>query len=80
LWANDANTAAAGGYALMSLKLRHRQSWAGGSVEPYVGIDNVQDKKVIGSVISNVTSPAGSYYEPALPRTWVLGLQAKWLL
>jgi hypothetical protein len=43
-----------------------------------LGIDNLQDKPVVGSVIVNQSSKA--YYEPALPRTWVLGLQAKWLL
>jgi iron complex outermembrane receptor protein len=79
LWANDSNADAAGGYALLNIKLRHRQAWAGGTFEPYVGIDNLQDKKVIGSVIVNQYS-GGGYYEPALPRTWVLGLQAKWAL
>jgi iron complex outermembrane receptor protein len=78
LWANDANTYAAGGYGVVNLKLRHRQAWAGGTFEPYLGIDNLQDKPVVGSVIVNQSSKA--YYEPALPRTWVLGLQAKWLL
>ena len=79
LWANDVNSAAAGGYGLANFKLRHRQAWAGGTFEPYLGIDNLQDKKVIGSVIVNQYS-GGGYYEPALPRTWVLGLQAKWAL
>lgn len=79
IWANDANTAAAGGYGLVHLKVRHRQSWAGGSLEPYWAVDNLMDKKVVGSVIVNQNT-GGGYYEPALPRNWVLGLQAKWAL
>ena len=69
---------AAAGYGMANLKIRYRQLWANGTFEPYLGIDNLQDKKVVGSVIVNQTS--GGYYEPTLPRTWVLGLQAKWAL
>ncbi len=79
IWANDANTAAAGGYGLVHLKVRHRQSWAWGSAEPYLAVDNLMDKRVIGSVIVNQNS-GGGFYEPALPRHWVLGLQVKWAL
>ena len=59
--------------------MRHRQSWAGGSLETYWAVDNLMDKKVVGSVIVNQNT-GGGYYEPALPRNWVLGLQAKWAL
>ncbi len=78
LWANDANTAAAAGYGSVNLRLRHRQSWAGGTLEPYLAIDNLNDRSVVGSVIVNQAS--SRFFEPALPRTWVLGLQAKWAL
>jgi iron complex outermembrane receptor protein len=76
--ANDANTALASGYVLANLKLHYRQVWAGGSFEPYLGVDNLQNKQVVGSVIVNQSS--GAFYEPMLPRTWVLGMQAKWEL
>ena len=80
MWANDANAAnaLAGGYVWANLKLRYRQVWSGGSFEPYLGIDNLQNKTVVGSVIVNQSS--GGFFEPALPRTWVLGMQAKWEL
>jgi len=78
LWANDVNTAAAPGYGQVNLKLRHRQMLAGGTVEPYLAIDNLNDKPAVGSVIVNQS--ASRFYEPTLPRTWTLGLQAKWAL
>jgi iron complex outermembrane receptor protein len=78
LYANDANTAWASGHVLANLKLRYRQVWDGGSFEPYLGVDNLNNKQVVGSVIVNQSS--GGYFEPMLPRTWVLGMQAKWEL
>jgi iron complex outermembrane receptor protein len=79
LWANDANTVAADGHGLLNLKLRHRQLLSGGgSIEPYLAVDNLTDKRVVGSVIVNQS--ASRFFEPALPRNWVLGLQAKWAL
>jgi iron complex outermembrane receptor protein len=80
MWANDANsaTALASGYVMANLKLRHRQAWAGGSFESYLGIDNLQNKQAVGSVIVNQSG--GGFFEPALPRTWVLGMQARWEL
>jgi outer membrane receptor protein involved in Fe transport len=63
---------------LANLKLRYRQVWDGGSFEPYLGVDNLNNKQVVGSVIVNQSS--GGYFEPMLPRTWVLGMQAKWEL
>lgn len=78
LWANDANTAAAAGYGSVNLRIRHRQPLAGGVIEPYLAVDNLNDKSVIGSVIVNQSS--SRFFEPALPRTWTLGLQAKWAL
>ncbi len=76
LWANDANTADAAGHGLVNLKLRHRQVWMGATIEPYLALDNATDKRVIGSVIVNQS--ANRFYEPALPRHWVLGMQAQW--
>ncbi|MDI9331204.1 MAG: TonB-dependent receptor [Alphaproteobacteria bacterium] len=78
LWANDTNTAAAAGYGMVNVRLRHRQAWAGGSLEPYLAVDNINDQRAIGSVIVN--QAASRFFEPALPRNWVLGLQAKWAL
>jgi iron complex outermembrane receptor protein len=78
LWANDTNTQAASGYGTVNLRLRYRQPLAGGTLEPFLMIDNASNKSVVGSVIVNQTS--GASFEPALPRTWTLGLQAKWAL
>jgi iron complex outermembrane receptor protein len=78
LWANDTNNSAAPGYVTNNLRLRYRQSVSGGYIEPYLAIENLNDRHYVGSVIVNQSSK--NYFEPALPRTWVLGLQAKWAL
>ncbi len=80
MWANDLNTAtaAAPGYGGVNLRLRHRHVWASGQIEPYLAIENLHNKTTVGSVIVNQSN--GGFFEPGLPRTWTLGLQAKWAL
>ncbi|MFD0668846.1 TonB-dependent receptor family protein [Ramlibacter sp. MAHUQ-53] len=75
LWANDANTASAPGHGLLNLRMRHRWQVDAASVEAFGGIDNLADRRTIGSVIVNQAS--GGFYEPGLPRSWVLGVQVK---
>jgi len=75
LWANDANTASAAGHVLWNLRVRHRWPVGPGraQLEAFAGIDNLADRRTIGSVIVN--QAGGGFYEPGLPRTWTLGLQ-----
>ena len=75
LWASDANDAAswAPGYGVLNFKLRHRSDWGRAQLETWLGIDNLTDRQTVGSVIVNQAS--GQYFEPGLPRQWVLGLR-----
>ena len=74
LWANDANTAAAAGQGLFNLRLREAVQWGKVAVEGFAAINNLANRQYVGTVITN--QAAGQYYEPGLPRNWVLGLRA----
>ena len=75
LWASDANDAAswAPGYGVLNFKLRHRSDWGRAQLETWLGIDNLTDRQTVGSVIINQS--AQQYFEPGLPRQWVIGLR-----
>ena len=44
-------------------------------VEAFVGVDNLTNKDTVGSVIINQFSK--QYFEPGLPRSWVIGVQSQ---
>ena len=73
LFANDTNTASAAGYTTLALKAS--QGWAvgPGSLTAYARVDNLTDKRYVGSVIVN--QAASQFYEPAPGRNWTLGLR-----
>ena len=79
LWANDANTtllsnnAYASGYGTIDLKLHERFTWNANQLEAFVAINNLTNKSYVGSVIVNASSTG--YFEPGLPRNWVLGVK-----
>ena len=75
LWANDTNTAAAAGYGLFNARIKQRFQWDRAAMEAYLGIDNLANRTTIGSVIVNQAS--SQFYEPGLPRSWILGLQTR---
>lgn len=71
---NDLNTDFAAGHALLGLRYRHR--WALGdadTLELLARVDNVTDRRVVGSVIVNDGN--GRYFEPTAPRTALLSLR-----
>lgn len=74
LWADDANTAAAPGHGLLHLRARQRWSLGAARLEAFGGVDNLANRRNTGSVIVN--QAAAGYYEPGLPRHWLLGVQA----
>jgi iron complex outermembrane receptor protein len=80
MWANDTNSVAAStngyaaGYALVDLKLRERVALEKSTLDLYLNVNNVANQSYVGSVIVNQAS--ANYFEPGLPRNWVLGL--KW--
>jgi iron complex outermembrane receptor protein len=73
-WVNDANTEAAPGFAVFNL--RSSVQWKVGPTRMMLfgRLDNLFDKKYIGSVIVNDGN--GRYYEPAPGRAFFLGLRA----
>ena len=73
LYANDTNTASADGYATLSLKASHGWSLGAGSLTTYARIDNLTDRRYLGSVIVNQS--ASQFYEPAPGRNATVGLR-----
>ncbi|WP_169717439.1 TonB-dependent receptor family protein [Comamonas serinivorans] len=75
LWADDANRARVAGYGLVHARLQHGFSVGRTELVAHAAIDNLLNKRYVGSVIVN--QAAGQYLEPGLPRGWQLGLQAR---
>lgn len=72
--ANDTNTASAPGYfvgAVHAGYTRHLGPW---DLTAFARIDNVFDRRTVGSVIVNEGN--GRYYEPAPGRNWLAGVGA----
>jgi iron complex outermembrane receptor protein len=73
LFANDTNTASADGYTTLALKASQGWALGKGSLTAYARVDNLTDKRYVGSVIVN--QAASQFYEPAPGRNWTLGLR-----
>ncbi|WP_397473944.1 TonB-dependent receptor domain-containing protein [Pusillimonas sp.] len=72
--ANDANTATAPGHFTASAHAGHAWQLDSWRVELFARLDNLFDRRYIGSTIVNAGQ--GRYYEPAPGRTWTAGLSA----
>ena len=77
MWANDVNdpSGSAAGYGLLNARLKQGFEWRQANFETYFGIDNLTNKKAVSSVIINQSSR--QYFEPLLPRNWVIGIATK---
>ncbi len=73
LFANDTNTASADGYTMLAIKASRGWAFGQGSLTAYARLDNLTDKRYVGSVIVN--QAASQFYEPAPGRNWTLGLR-----
>ena len=73
LFANDTNTASADGHTTLALKASQRWAVGPSSLTAYARMDNLTDKRYVGSVIVN--QAAAQFYEPAPGRNWTLGLR-----
>ena len=73
LFANDTNTAFADGYTTLAIKASQGWTLGQGSLTAYARIDNLTDKRYVGSVIVN--QAASQFFEPAPGRNWTLGLR-----
>ena len=74
LYANDSNASnrKAPGYAIFNAKASHSWDIAPMTLTAYGRLDNLADKRYIGSVIVGNANP----FEPAPGRNWVVGLNA----
>jgi iron complex outermembrane receptor protein len=81
MWANDSNTSTATDYALapgfaqLNARVRQRYQVGTARIEAFVGVDNLTNKDTISSVIVNQSSK--QYFEPGLPRSWIVGLTSQ---
>jgi iron complex outermembrane receptor protein len=75
IYVNDVNSASTKGYTTLNAKIS--QSWNVGSafITAYGRIDNLSNKKYVGSVIVN--QAANQFYESGTGRNWTLGLRLK---
>lgn len=69
---DDANTAAAGGWAIANVRTGGRIPIGRSMVAPVVAVQNVFDRRYVGSVVVNAAG--GRFYEPAPERTISVGV------
>lgn len=69
---NDANSQRAPGYALLGLNVGYIVHRGGATLSPFLRLDNLLDRRYIGSVIVNDAN--GRYFEPGPGRGVMLGL------
>lgn len=74
--ATDLGDARAPGHALLNLEASRRWPTAHGPLRLFARVDNLLDRRYIGSVIVNDGNQR--YYEPGPDRGWTLGLQWQW--
>lgn len=72
IYANDTNTAAAGGYWLGNLSLALEQQRGGWHFSEFARIDNVADRRYVGSVIVNESN--SRFFEPEPGRAFYLSV------
>ncbi|MBX3618796.1 MAG: TonB-dependent receptor [Rhizobacter sp.] len=73
---NDANTDEAPAATVVNLRAGFAQDVSGWHFTQLLRVDNVGDHRYAGSVIVNESN--GRYFEPALPRNWLLALSARY--
>ncbi|MBU2411003.1 MAG: TonB-dependent receptor, partial [Gammaproteobacteria bacterium] len=76
--ANDANTAGASGYVVAALHAGYLKRWQQWEFNAFARVDNLFDRRFIGSVIVNEGN--GRYYEPAPGRAWTVGVSGAYRL
>ncbi|HEX4599380.1 MAG TPA: TonB-dependent receptor [Burkholderiaceae bacterium] len=75
LFVNDLNSDQAGGAGVLDAVVEHTGSW--GSLRPHVfaRVDNLTNRRYVGSVIVNDTN--SRFFEPAPTRTWLFGVDLR---
>jgi iron complex outermembrane receptor protein len=75
LYVNDANTDAAPAATIVNLRAGLAQKSGAWTFRQLLRLENAADKRYAGSVIVNEANQR--YFEPALPRNWMLSLSAQ---
>jgi iron complex outermembrane receptor protein len=70
--ANDVNNASAPGYAVAALYAGYLKKWERWEFNAFARVDNLFDRRYVGSVIVNEGN--ARYYEPAPGRNWTVGM------
>jgi iron complex outermembrane receptor protein len=78
VYVNDANAAAAPGYALLNIRVGGTAAFGRPWLTPVVGVQNLFDRKYVSSVAVNAagTVTTAKSYEPGPGRTWFVGFSA----
>jgi iron complex outermembrane receptor protein len=76
VFVNDVNSAAADSYVVFNLHAGFRQQVGTWRFEEFLRVDNVADEEYVGSVVVNAVN--GRFFEPAPPRTYLLGFTASY--
>ena len=77
VYADDANAdIPAPGYAVLGARVQASQQWGGWQVKEFARLNNLGDRRYVGSVI--VGDANKRYYEAAPGRNWLLGLGAQY--
>ena len=72
IYADDVNTASADGRTVFNLSASQRWAVDRAAVTLYARLNNASDERYVGSVIVNQSSK--QFYEPGLPKNWMLGV------
>jgi iron complex outermembrane receptor protein len=75
VFVDDANSTRAPGYAVVGLDAGRVIHRGGATIAPFLRVDNLFDRRYIGSVIVNDGN--GRYFEPAPGRTVMLGVRVR---
>lgn len=70
--ANDSNSIEAPSYDVLALSAGYTRQWGAWKLNVFARLDNLTDKKYVGSVIVNEGN--GRFYEAAPGRQWMVGL------
>jgi iron complex outermembrane receptor protein len=73
---NDSNSASIDGYTTFSVRASLQQKLNKWTLTEYARIENISDKKYVGSVRVNDTN--SRFYEPAPGRNWIVGIKANY--
>jgi iron complex outermembrane receptor protein len=76
IFVNDANEDSAPAATLVNLRAGMKHRFGALEIEPLLRLENAANRKYAGSVIVNEANRR--FFEPAMPRTWLAALTARY--